>query len=102
LERRVTALEQRMDDVHTLAAGVSAETGDLKAVLQNHINVLNGWGTQLNARLDGELGEVRVRLDSIDRRLDGHDRKFGTLRAGQEQILVLLNQLIADAGDQPS
>jgi hypothetical protein len=98
LERRVTALEQRMDDVYTLAAGASLEAGEVKAILHNHTRIISGLGTQINGRLDThsiELAEIRQRLDN-------HDALFGTLRAGQEQILVLLNQLIADAGDQPS
>jgi hypothetical protein len=99
LERRVAALEQRMDDVYTLAAGASEEAGEVKAILHNHTRIINGFAAQINGRLDVHS----IELAEIRQRLDGHDRMFGTLRAGQEQILVLLNQLVEqDGGEGPA
>lgn len=88
-EARFSALEARVDDVHALAAGASADTGELRAILINHTRLINGWGEQLSGRidrLDTEVGHIRTEV--------GHIRQtLGDLATGQAHIVALLGQI---------
>jgi hypothetical protein len=85
-----------VDDVHALAAGASADTGELKAILINHTRLINSWGEQLNGRIDrleSEVGHVRADVDHIGADV-GHIRlTLGDLATGQAHIVALLGQI---------
>lgn len=68
-------IEQQLAETRTLAAGAHEDVGTVQAVLNNHSRVINGWGEQLNARLDvveTRVGGVETRLGGVETRLGEH------------------------------
>lgn len=96
-EARLTALEEKLSRVaeaaeaartdaaaaRILAAGAHGDVADFKAVQQRHTQVINGWGEQLNARLNG----VSTRIDGLETEMR---EGFSTLATGMAQITALL------------
>lgn len=82
-----------MDDVHALAAGASADTGELRAILINHTRLINGWGEQISGRID----RLNEKVDRLEARLDTEVSQIrltlGDLATGQAHIVALLGQI---------
>lgn len=104
MEDRVSALEKQIAEVRALAAGAHEDTGDIKAAQLNHIKVLNGWGTQLNGRIDRMQAEIDLKLNQMETRFSQElalvdqgfrkiEERFATLAAGMSRITALLEQL---------
>jgi hypothetical protein len=104
IEDRVSALEAQMVEVRTLAAGAHEDTGELKAAQRNHLKVLNGWGTQLNGRLDRMQAEIDLKFDQMEARFGQElalvnqgfrqiEERFATLGTAMAHITALLERL---------
>jgi len=104
IEDRVSALEAQMVEVRTLAAGAHEDTGELKAAQRNHLRVLNGWGTQLNGRIDRMQAEIDLKFDQMEARFGQElalvnqgfrmvEERFATLGVAMAHITALLERL---------
>jgi tetrahydromethanopterin S-methyltransferase subunit G len=113
IEQRLSALESRVDEVAADAAAARQDAAaarhlsathdrdlaDLGVKTDAHRRAINALGVQTAARFDG----VDQRLDGIDQRFDRLESEmrsgFATAAAGHEQIVVLLNRVLATMDD---
>jgi uncharacterized coiled-coil DUF342 family protein len=106
LDRRVTRLEERMDDVHDLASRTGQEVAEWRTTLNNHTKTLNAMSDQLNGRFD----KVDERFDKLEAEMrDGFakadknfakvEEKFKLLHEGQDRITKLLTRHLGEPDD---
>lgn len=92
LDRRVTSLEGRMDDVEKLARGTGQEVADWRATLNNHTKLLNAMGE----KIDLFQKQVNGRFEKVETEMrDG----FTLLHRGQDQITQLLTRALGETDD---
>ncbi len=106
IERRLTSLESRLEDVATDAAAARRDAGAARYLAAAHDRDLADLGVKVDAsrRVINALGEqTAARFDQVDRRFDQLENEvclgFATLAAGHEQIVGLLDHVIARMDD---
>lgn len=80
LERRLTMLEQRMDQEAGLRASQDRDQADLKA-----------WSKSTNLVVQA----LHINQQQQTQTLDEHTRTLNELQAGVQQLITMLNTLIA-------
>lgn len=108
----MTALEQQMTEVRALAAGAHEDAGTALSVQRQQARVINGWGEQLNARLDEIDTRLTTRLDGLDTklttRLDALDTRLTMrldsveteMRHGFTEIKDLINRALGNGNER--
>ena len=97
LERRVATLERELVAARRLADSAIEDAKDVKSALQSQTKVLNGWGFQVNSRLDA----IEDKANRHDERLERIETTLDTVVTGQQQILTMLTQLTGSADSAP-
>jgi hypothetical protein len=65
LEKRVTRLERRMDEVHDLASRTGQEVADWRPTLKNHTKTLNAMNEKIDlfqTRVDGRFDKLESEM----------------------------------------
>lgn len=114
IERRLTSLESRLEDVATdaaaaryLAAAHDRDLADLGVKVDANRRAINALGQQTAGRFDNLEG----RFDNLESRFDNLENtvgsgfaemrsKFDQTAAGHEQIVRLLDRVIAGMDDE--
>src|SRR6202035_4099963 len=96
LEDRVAALEAQMaealrlgGEARLLASGAHEESGTVASALGAHGRLINGWGDQLNARIDTvdtRMGSVERRLGGLDTRMEAFGGRIGGLESRADSL----------------
>jgi hypothetical protein len=99
LEDRVTALEAEMaetrrvvGEARLLASGAHEESGTVSSALGAHARLINGWGEQINARVD----TLDNRMGSLDRRMGGLEARFDGLTEEIREGFAQIARLVRD------
>ncbi|MDN5857492.1 MAG: hypothetical protein L0H84_02620 [Pseudonocardia sp.] len=114
IEQRLTSIESRLDNVELGLGAVSARLDNVandaaaaRYLAAAHDRDLADLGVKVeaNRRAINALGEqTAARFDRVDQRIAGLENEmrtgFATSAAGQEQIVGLLDHVIARLGDE--
>jgi archaellum component FlaC len=109
LEDRVAALEAQMvealrlpGEARVLASAAHEESGTVSSALGRHGRLINGWGEQLNARidvLDNRMGSFDQRMGGLDNRMAALDQRMGGVESvvgGLQSEMGGLKSRVAD------
>jgi polyhydroxyalkanoate synthesis regulator phasin len=109
LDRRVTKLEERVDDIQDLARQTGEEMAGWRTTLNNHTKLLNAIRDDVvdQGKVLADQGKKLARVEKemhagfarIDDNFTEVEKKFAVLYRGQDQITRLLTRALGEPDD---
>jgi SMC interacting uncharacterized protein involved in chromosome segregation len=97
LTKRVSRLEERMDDVQDLAGRTGQEVAGWRTTLNNHTRLLN--------TIKEDQADLRKKVEDgfakVDENFAEVEKKFQQLHQGQERITKLLTRHLGEPDQEP-
>lgn len=112
IENRVTALESQVRDLsdqvrhvshdaaaaRVLAGGADRDVAEIRTEIRDFRQATTSSFNAMREDLNDLRGETRRGFAEVDRGFAGMRGKFDAMAAGQQQIVTLLNTIIAENG----